>query len=257
MALAVVVGVQVCAALVVALVMRDYPAEVGLAPYGETRVESPPPVDRRLAALWAAPFAALQAAWRRAPFWVLFGTFFVCGFSTNGLMQTHWISLCGDYGILPVGAARVLATVGLFDFIGTLLSGYLTDRFDHRRLLAIFYALRGLSLLCLPFTGFDLTTLWFFAVFYGLDWVATVPPTVRWAIEAFGREQAPIVFGWIFTGHQLGAATAAYSAGLIRTLFGTYLPALNAAGIACLLAAALVLVVSPRRFDHEPSGAAA
>jgi len=243
-AVIVVIAVQAVAALCVALVMRNYPSEVGLPPYGERAVVVPPVTDLRWRALVSGPFTALRTAVRTPVFWVLFGTFFVCGFSTNGLVQTHWISLCGDFGILPVGAAKILATIGVFDFVGTLLSGWLSDRFDNRRLLFVFYGLRGVSLIALPYTQFGMAELWVFAVFYGLDWVATVPPTVKWAAEAYGREQAPLVFGWVFTGHQLGAATAAFGAGLTRTLLGTYVPAFQLSGVACLLAALLVLRVA-------------
>ena len=157
---------------------------------------------------------------------MLFLTFYVCGLSTNGLIQTHWISLCGDFGIAAVGAASVLAIIGAFDFFGTILSGWLSDRYDNRRLLCVYYGLRGLSLLYLPFSHFDIYALGVFAVVYGLDWVATIPPTVKLTAERFGSERAGLTFGWIFTAHQLGAATAAFGAGATRTAFATYLPAL-------------------------------
>ena len=178
---------------------------------------------------------------------MLFLTFFVCGLSTNGLIQTHWIALCGDYGVAPVGAAGALAAIGVFDFIGTLASGWLSDRYDNRWLLFMYYGLRGLSLIALPFTGFSVLGLSAFAVFYGLDWVATVPPTVRLTAARFGAERANLVFGWVFAGHMLGAAPAAFGAGAARTELATYLPALYVAGVACLFAAALVLTLaSPR-----------
>ena len=191
-----------------------------------------------------SPLAALREASGNRTFWILFATFFVCGLSTNGLIQTHWISLCGDFGVAPVGAAGVLAGIGVFDFIGTILSGWLSDRYDNRWLLFWYYGLRGLSLLYLPFTDFSFYGLSFFAVFYGLDWVATVPPTVRLAADRFGAERANLTFGWIFAGHQLGAATAAYGAGLTRDSFASYLPALYVAGTFCLLASLLVLSLS-------------
>jgi predicted MFS family arabinose efflux permease len=179
-------------------------------------------------------------------FWVLFLTFYVCGLSTNGLIQTHWIALCGDYGVAAVGAASMLAVIGIFDFAGTILSGWLSDRYDNRWLLASYYAFRGLSLLYLPFTEFNVYALSVFAVVYGLDWVATVPPTVRLAANRFGPEKAGLVFGWVFTGHQLGAATAAFGAGFSRTEFSTYLPALYVAGSFCLVAALLVTTLYRR-----------
>ena len=163
----------------------------------------------------ASPLRALYEARASRTFWVLFATFFVCGLSTNGLIQTHWISLCGDYGVAPVAAAGALAAIGAFDFVGTILSGWLSDRFDNRWLLFVYYGLRGLSLIVLPFTDFSVIGLSAFAVFYGLDWVATVPPTVRLTVERFGAEKANLTFGWIFTAHQLGAATAAFGAGAL------------------------------------------
>ncbi len=191
-------------------------------------------------------------------FWVLFLTFFVCGLSTTGLIQTHWVSLCGDFGILPVGAASILALIGIFDLAGTVLSGWLADRYDrydNRWLLFWYYGLRGVSLLFLPTSDFSFYALSLFAVFYGLDWVATVPPTVKLAAERFGRERAPMIFGWIFTGHQLGAATAAFGAGTTRTLFGSYTPAVLAAGFMCI-GAALLLILS-RRSPHARCSRAA
>ena len=180
---------------------------------------------RRAGFAVAARRAARRAARGRAKsrvFWVLFATFFVCGLSTNGLIQTHWITLCGDFGVPPVGAASMLAVIGVFDFFGTILSGWLSDRYDNRWLLFLYYGLRGLSLIYLPFTDFSVVSLSLFAVFYGLDWVATVPPTVRLAADAFGPERANVTFGWIFAAHQLGAATAAFGAGAARTELASY-----------------------------------
>jgi predicted MFS family arabinose efflux permease len=191
-----------------------------------------------------SPLVALRDASKTRTFWILFLTFFVCGLSTNGLIQTHWITLCGDYGVPPVGAASILAVIGVFDFVGTIFSGWLSDRYDNRWLLCAFYSLRGLSLMYLPFSDFSLYSLSIFAVLYGLDWVATVPPTVKLAVERFGPERASLTFGWIFAGHQLGAATAAFGAGASRTEFATYLPALYVAGGFCLVAALLVMTLT-------------
>ncbi|HEY1226515.1 MAG TPA: MFS transporter, partial [Ramlibacter sp.] len=149
--------------------------------------------------------------------------------------------LCGDRGLSAVPAAGVLSMMGIFDLVGTTLSGYLSDRYDNRKLLLGYYGLRGLSLLWLPYSSFTLVGLSVFAMFYGLDWIATVPPTVKLAAAEFGKERAGLVFGWVFAAHQLGAATAAYGAGLTRTLLLTYDPALFAAGAACLVAAVGVL----------------
>ena len=234
--------VAACAVVCVlaTLFMRDHPQDVGLRPFGE-------PADQQQAAstplpmsLWG-PFTILAEVSRNRTFWILAASFFICGLSTNGLLQTHFISLCGDNGLSAVPAASVLAMMGAFDLIGTTLSGYLSDRYDNRKLLFWYYGLRGLSLFWLPFSTFTLYGLSLFAMFYGLDWIATVPPTVKLAAQAFGKERAGLVFGWIFAAHQLGAATAAYGAGLTRTLLLTYNPALFAAGAACLMASMLVM----------------
>jgi len=246
-ALAFVVAMLIAAGSVALLILRDRPADVGLAPFGERAIQPAPKQDLGLGAMMASPLRALYEARFSRTFWVLFATFFVCGLSTNGLIQTHWVSLCGDYGIAPVAAAGALAVIGAFDFVGTILSGWLSDRYDNRWLLFVYYGLRGLSLMALPFTDFTVVGLSAFAVFYGLDWVATVPPTVRLTAERFGAEKANLTFGWIFSAHQLGAATAAFGAGLARTDFATYLPALYVAGAACVIAAALALTIGPRR----------
>lgn len=235
--------VVACAAVAVLalLFVRNQPRDLGLRPFGEpdsAPLEAPLPAP---ALNFAAPFAILAEAARQRTFWVLAGSFFICGLSTNGLVQTHFISLCGDNGLSAVPAASVLAMMGAFDLVGTTLSGYLSDRFDNRKLLFWYYALRGLSLFWLPFSTFTLYGLSLFAMFYGLDWIATVPPTVKLAAQAFGKEKAGLVFGWVFAAHQLGAAVAAYGAGLTRTLLLTYNPALFAAGAACLVAALLVM----------------
>jgi MFS family permease len=240
------------AALGVALLMRDRPSDVGLAPFGETGGPQPaPPTPTSLWSLATAPLEALREAAQTRVFWVLFATFFICGASTNGLIQTHFISLCGDYGMAAVAAASVLAMMGVFDFVGTVGSGWLSDRYDNRWLLFWYYGLRGLSLLYLPFTDFSFYGLSLFAVFYGLDWIATVPPTVKLASQHFGREKVGLVFGWIFAGHQLGAASAAFGAGFSRTSLASYLPAFFIAGALCLIAAGLVLTLS--KFETKPA----
>ncbi len=230
--------------VVVALLIRNHPADVGLPPYGEDKVVPPPPQPTGLGTLLKTPILTFKEAAREPVFWVLFATFFVCGASTNGLIQTHFVTLCADYGIAAVGAASLLAVIGAFDLVGTIGSGWLSDRVDNRWLLFVYYGLRGLSLLYLPFTSFTLYGLSIFAVFYGLDWVATVPPTVKLTAERFGRDKAGLVFGWIFCGHQLGAATAAFGAGLTRTELSTYLPAFFASGLLCLIAALLALTMA-------------
>jgi sugar phosphate permease len=244
LALIFVCGLLVLAALVALVLMRDRPSDLDLPPYGETAVIPPPAAGTGLLSLLWAPLEVLRDAARVPLFWILFATFVICGSSTNGLIQTHFITLCGDYGLAPVGAASVLAMMGVFDFAGTIGSGWLSDRFDNRWLLFWYYGLRGLSLLYLPFTSFTFYGLSLFAVFYGLDWIATVPPTVKLTADRFGRERAGMVFGWVFAGHQIGAATAAFGAGFSRTEFASYLPAFFVAGALCILAAALVLTIA-------------
>lgn len=234
------VGGLVLVALLVILFMADRPADVGLPPYGETQVL---PTPAPTANAFMRAINVLGEAARVPVFWVLAATFFICGLSTNGLIQQHFIPFCGDYGLAAVQASFVLAIMGGFDFVGTILSGWLSDRIDSRWLLAWYYGLRGLALLYLPFAHFSLAGLSVFAVFYGLDWVATVPPTVKLAAAHFGREKAGVVFGWIFAAHQLGAAAAAWGAGLSRTELSTYVPAFIGAGAMCLLATALCLTM--------------
>ncbi|MGV1832581.1 MFS transporter [Agrobacterium vitis] len=238
-----VCGMILLAALIVLAVMRDHPSDLNLPSFGEEQVMPPPQQAGGLLTMLATPVSVLREVSKTSTFWILFATFFICGLSTNGLIQTHFVTLCGDFGILPVAAASVLAVMGIFDFFGTIGSGWLSDRFDNRWLLFWYYGLRGLSLLFLPFSDFSFYGLSIFAVFYGLDWIATVPPTVKIAADRFGREKAGIVFGWVFTGHQLGAATAAYGAGLSRTELQSYLPAFFIAGAFCLLASILAITL--------------
>ncbi len=258
LALVFVCGLLAFATIVAWLLMRDRPSDLGLPPYGETAAIPPPVANTGLVSLLASPFAVLNEAARVPLFWVLFATFFICGASTNGLIQTHFITLCGDYGLPAVGAASVLAMMGVFDFVGTIGSGWLSDRFDNRWLLFWYYGLRGLSLLYLPFTDFTFYGLSLFAVFYGLDWIATVPPTVKLTADRFGRERAGVVFAWVFAGHQIGAASAAFGAGFSRTELASYLPAFFVAGALCVVAAALVLTIarpSSAGFGVAPSRA--
>ena len=243
-ALLLVCAMLALAAFAVLLVMRDRPSDVGLRPFGEQGKEplpAPPPSNAPIA---AAALSALADAAGTRVFWILFATFFICGASTNGLIQVHLIPMCLDFGIPQVQAASLLAAMGVFDFFGTIFSGWLSDRYDNRWLLFWYYGLRGLSLLMLPFTDFSFYGLSLFAMFYGLDWIATVPPTVRLTAQRFGPERANLVFGWIFTGHQLGAACAAFGAGLSRTMLATYLPAFFIAGALCVVAALIALAIS-------------
>lgn len=256
-ALGVIVVVLLLAMTLMLAIMRNYPADIGLAPYGAREIQPPPARAASFGALLSTPVNVLRKAVSKPVFWALFFSFFVCGLSTNGLVQTHWISICGDFGIVPVAAAGLLAMIGVFDFAGTLGAGWLSDRFDNRWLLFWFYGLRGLSLIVLSMSGFDYVTLSLFAVFYGLDWVATVPPTVKLTVENFGREQANIVFGWVFAAHQLGAATATFGAGYIRTDYHTFMPAVYIAGFACLVAALVVLGINRVRRTPTIAGQSA
>ncbi|WP_439872358.1 MFS transporter [Rhizobium leguminosarum] len=243
------------AALAVLAFMRDRPADLNLPSFGETQV-TPPPASTSLGAALMTPITVLKEISKTSTFWILFATFFICGLSTNGLIQTHFVTLCGDFGIVPVAAASVLAVMGIFDFFGTIGSGWLSDRFDNRWLLFWYYGLRGLSLLYLPFSDFSFYGLSIFAVFYGLDWIATVPPTVKIAADRFGREKTGLVFGWVFAGHQLGAATAAYGAGLSRTELSSYLPAFFVAGAFCLLASILAITLKKSGLSNPAPAAA-
>ena len=246
-AVAMVCGALALTAFAVLAFMRDRPADVGQQPFGQAAGDDAANVAATIPAAPISPWHALREASRTGVFWVLFGTFFICGASTNGLIQTHFIPLCADFGLPAVGAASVLAAMGMFDIVGTIGSGWLSDRYDSRWLLFWYYGLRGLSLMYLPFSDFTFYGLSLFALFYGLDWIATVPPTVKLTVARFGRERANLVFGWIFAGHQLGAATAAFGAGVSRTVLLSYLPAFFAAGALCLIAAGLILTLGDRR----------
>ncbi|HWJ75969.1 MAG TPA: MFS transporter [Kaistia sp.] len=239
---------------VVLLLVPESPRSIGVMPYGATGAEAPAAPHQ------GNPFRnainALVEASRTRTFWYLFATFFICGFTTNGLVGTHMISFCADMGIPEVQAASMLAMMGLFDLVGTTASGWLTDRVDPRKLLFAYYGLRGLSLFYLPFSDFSFYSLSFFVVFYGLDWIATVPPTVRLATEAFGDRKAPMVFGWIAAGHQLGAASAAFFAGWMRTVQGNYFDAFMIAGVTGIIAAALALLIARPRREPIVAGAA-
>jgi MFS family permease len=243
-ALGLMCGMLGVAAFAVLMVMRDRPGDLGLRPFGDDGKQPLPALAPNNAPIMAAALGTLRDASKTRVFWILFATFFICGASTNGLIQVHLIPMCLDFGIPQVQAAGLLAAMGIFDFVGTIASGWLSDRYDNRYLLFWYYGLRGLSLVFLPFTNFSFYGLSLFAMFYGLDWIATVPPTVRLTTQRFGPERANLVFGWIFAGHQLGAATAAFGAGLSRTLLASYLPAFFVAGALCLFASLITLGIS-------------
>jgi len=247
----VVIAVSAASAALIPLVLLllpERPSDIGQKPYGASEAPDDAPRGPAVDAVKLA-LGTLAGAARTPTFWLLFATFFVCGFTTNGLVGTHLISLCADKGLLLVQAGGLLALMGLFDMVGTTASGWLTDRYDPRKLLFVYYSLRGLSLMALPFLTFDAFSLTIFAVFYGLDWLATVPPTVRLANENFGERNAPIVFGWVAAGHQAGAATAAFLGGVLRDVQGSYLQAFVLAGILGLFAGAAALWIG--RGDRE------
>lgn len=238
------VGIGTAAMIpIVFLLVPEGPLAIGTHRYGERPGAPARPAPPRGAML---AVDTLRAAARTPMFWLLFGTFFVCGLTTNGLVGTHLIAYCGDHGIPAVQAAGLLSLMGLFDLVGTTASGWLTDRHDPRRLLFVYYAVRGVSLIVLPFLNFSAGGLVVFAVFYGLDWIATVPPTLALSNRYFGETRGPIVFGWVMTGHQLGAATAAFGAGLIREQTGSYQSAFMIAG-AIGVAAAFAAVTGARK----------
>ena len=246
------VALTAAAAVPLALVLiREYPADRGVPAFGGTVVERPPRISGNP---FGRTLQALRDAARTRIFWLLAGTFFICGATTVGIIGTHLIPAAHDHGIGEVQAAGLLALIGVFDLIGVTTSGWLTDRWDPARLLFAFYTLRGLSLFFLPLVlGETALGMAAFVVVFGLDWVATVPPTVALTVGAFGREQAGVVFGWIFAAHQLGAASAAWAGGLVRASADTYVPAFLGTGLLGILAAALTLGMGTRRGQPVPA----
>ena len=239
------------------VLMRDDPADVGLRPFGAGAGHVAAPA-RSGANPGAAALAGLSRGVRSRDFWLLSGSFFICGASTNGLIGTHLIPASMEHGIPEVTAASLLATIGVFDLIGTIASGWLSDRLDNRYLLCWYYGLRGLSLLFLPYAlGTRFLGLAAFAVFYGLDWVATVPPTVRLTADIFGKRNVGVIFGWISASHQLGAAVAAFGAGAVRDWLGSYQVAFMTSGLLCLIASGLVIRIGTQTGVSEVRSAEA
>lgn len=235
------VAVLILVLVIVAIWMRNHPSDVDAAPYGTDEVVPPTPFTGNI---FLAPLQNLRYAMKNSTFWLLSGTFFFCGFSTNGLIGTHLIAACGDFGLPEVTAAGLLAMMGLFDLVGTTISGWLSDRFDNRWLLFWYYGLRGLSLLFLPYAlDSTPTMLIIFSVFYGLDWIATVPPTAKLSSQVFGKEKSGMIFGWIVVAHQVGASAAAYGAGVMRDWLGTYSQAFMIAGFVCFFASLMAVKI--------------
>jgi predicted MFS family arabinose efflux permease len=233
-----------------ALLVRNESSELGLPPFGEDQIRTATrPSPGNVARLSVSAFREASGS---LVFWVLAFSFFICGLSTSGLIQPHFVALCGDYGIGTVTSASLLAVIGVCDLVGTVGSGWLTDRYDSRWLLVVYYTLRGLALLWLPYSGFSVVGLSFFAVVFGLDFIATIPPTVKIAAQTFGREKGPIVFGWIFAAHQVGAGSMAYGAGMSRDFLASFLPAVHVAGALCIVAALAFALL--RGWDFRQGG---
>lgn len=233
------------------LLLRDHPADVGLAAYGaEGFTPKPEPVPGAARRALTVLFSAA----RTGPFWLLAGTFAICGASTNGLVKTHFVPAAHDHGMPITAAASLLAVIGVFDVVGTIASGWFTDRFEARRLLAVYYALRGVSLLFLPvLLGPSVEPpMVFFIVFYGLDWVATVPPTIALCREHYGDDSA-VVFGWVLASHQVGAAVVAFAGGVARDVFGEYDVVWYASGALCAAAALMALVIRRKPLPKVPA----
>ncbi len=242
----VVTGLAIALIPIFVFVFKSSPAEAKTDPYGgphQTPIGDSPQTLRQ-------SFKALFEAAKTKPFWILAGTFFVCGWTTNGLIGAHFIPAAHDHGMPTTMAAGLLAVVGIFDFIGTIASGWLTDRFNPVILLMFYYGFRGLALFTVPFVlGPHVEPpMLFFVVFYGLDWIATVPPTIELCRKYFGLERSPLIYGWVFASHMIGAAVAAWFAGLIRNTQGDYFIAWITAAVLCLVAAAACLLI----FDRTP-----
>ncbi|GAA4536291.1 MFS transporter [Pseudonocardia xishanensis] len=236
--------VSLAALVVVPIVwflLRNRPSDVGALPYGGTEADVVEPLRSGAAKLALGTLATVT---RNRTFWLLVVGFFICGATTNGLVQSHFVPAAHDHGMPATTAASLLALVGIFDIAGTIFSGWLTDRFDPRILLLAYYTLRGASLAVLvPLFGADVNASMFaFIIFYGLDWVATVPPTMALCRAAFGQ-RAPIVFGWVFASHQLGAAAAALAAGLVRDALGSYDVAWYGGAVLCGIAAVASIAI--------------
>jgi MFS family permease len=232
---AVILGVLALALLVPVLIwLKDDPAEVGARPRGA--------VDRQIQPARPPDRGAMRRAVRTSDFWFLAGTFFICGATSNGLVGQHFIPHAVDHGFTPVAASTALAVMGVFNFIGTIASGWLTDRIDPRKLLLVYYSFRGLSLLLLPFVH-DAMSIAAFAVLFGLDYIATVPPTVALVADRFGQHNVGVVYGWVFAAHMFGAAIAAWAAGIVRENVGDYAAAFVAAGWIAIVAGFAALAI--------------
>lgn len=248
------VTIALASLLVVPLIflfLKESPESMGKTPYGAPEAWQPTPKSELSAGRLAID--TLQKSASDLNFRILFFTFFVCGLSTNGLIGTHFIPAAHDHGMAEPIAASLLALVGVFDVIGTLFSGYLTDKFDPRKLLFFYYGLRGLSLFLLPsilFSSVHASTL-VFVIFYGLDWVATVPPTLMLCRMILGPGRSAVVYGWVFVGHQIGASAAAIGAAVLRVQFGDYAIAFYISAAMCIVSAFAVLQIAKGKTASE------
>jgi MFS family permease len=236
------------------LFLKEKPELLGMTPYGAP-ADWQPPAPNELSAGRIA-IDTLKVSSKSRDFWILFGTFLVCGLSTNGLIGTHFIPAAHDHGMVETVAASLLALVGVFDVIGTIFSGWLTDRMDPRKLLFFYYGLRGLSLFLLPsilFSTMHPSTL-VFIIFYGLDWVATVPPTLMLCRMVMGNQRSAVVYGWVFVGHQIGASIAALGAAVLRVKLGDYAVAFYISATMCLVASLAVLHIAKGKTAAELRG---
>ena len=233
---------------------KNWPSDLNLAPFGSLTIEKPPKKASQNAVL--VSFQVLKSATTQPAFWILSATFFICGLSSTGIVGQHFIPFCADNNVGIVAASSYLAIMGIFNFIGTIGSGWLSDRFDNYKLLMWFYGLRALSLIYLPFSGFEFFTLLLWAMFFGLDFIATVPPTVKLTSKYFGTINGPVLFGWIFAAHQMGSAIAASSAGWSRDTILTYMPSFIVAGLLSLLAVFLIIIFKKLDTSKMQSNAA-
>ena len=233
---------------------KNWPSDLNLAPFGSLTIEKPPKKASQNAVL--VSFQVLKSATTQPAFWILSATFFICGLSSTGIVGQHFIPFCADNNVGIVAASSYLAIMGIFNFIGTIGSGWLSDRFDNYKLLMWFYGLRALSLIYLPFSGFEFFTLLLWAMFFGLDFIATVPPTVKLTSKYFGTINGPVLFGWIFAAHQMGSAIAASSAGWSRDTILTYMPSFVVAGLLSLLAVFLIIIFKKLDTSKMQSNAA-
>lgn len=249
-AIGLIMALSVIMLVIILLFMKNTPKEIGILPYGLDEEPSESSIVQKKNPIVIA-FQSLLEAVKVKAFWLLAGSFFICGLSTGGLIGTHFVSYCMSYGIPMITAASLLSFMGVFDLIGTTISGWLSDRFDNRWLLFWYYALRGASLLLLPYALYEgsIPLLVLFAVFYGLDWIATVPPTISISRQIFGVEKSGIIYGWIFAAHQAGAAVAAYGGGLIYKIFNSYTWAFFLAGIFCLVGSLFVVVIKKQKSE--------